>query len=323
MKPFESPLGPQLEQFIAYRKTLGYTAHNLRSQLRGFDRYVCEMGASLEDLTPPFFLGLKKSFQDKQQTFNKRLLAMRGFFHYLVRCQIVDENPLIHIESYRERAFIPFVFSPDQVEQLLKAAQYAIRKKEAFFFKDFTAYMAILLFARCAMRLNEPLRLKVEHYSPSEATVYIEKTKFSKDRLIPIQKILRGEMDNYLNLRHGFITDQNPYLLPGSRGRALSDHHIYKMFHGAVKAIGLEQPRRIIANTTFGRPTPHCLRHSFAINTLKRIKEQGRSPQQALPVLSTYLGHRKYRYTAVYLKVLDAEHRQGLVDFAISRQEEI
>ncbi|EKD38293.1 MAG: Integrase family protein, partial [uncultured bacterium] len=81
--------------------------------------------------------------------------------------------------------------------------------------------------------------------------------------------------------------------------------------------------RRIIAGLTFGAPTPHCLRHSFAVNTLGRIKERGESPQRALPVLSSYLGHRKYRYTAVYLKVIDAEQRQGLVDFAIAHQEEL
>jgi integrase/recombinase XerD len=42
-----------------------------------------------------------------------------------------------------------------------------------------------------------------------------------------------------------------------------------------------------------------------------------------LKALSDYLGHSKYRYTAVYLKVLDAEHRKSLVDFAIGRQEEL
>ena len=78
-----------------------------------------------------------------------------------------------------------------------------------------------------------------------------------------------------------------------------------------------------MVNTTFGAPTPHSLRHSFAINTLKRLKQRGESSQKALPVLSAYMGHRKYRYTAVYLKVLDAEQRQGLVDFAILRQEDI
>jgi hypothetical protein len=35
------------------------------------------------------------------------------------------------------------------------------------------------------------------------------------------------------------------------------------------------------------------------------------------------MGHRKYRYTALYLKFLDAEQRQGLVDFSIKAQKDI
>ena len=96
-----------------------------------------------------------------------------------------------------------------------------------------------------------------------------------------------------------------------------------KAFDLAVADIGCNEPRRVIGNTTFAKPTPHSLRHAFAINTLARIKRQGRSAQSALPVLSAYMGHSKYRYTAVYLKVLDARQRQGLVDFVTSRQEEL
>jgi site-specific recombinase XerD len=62
-----------------------------------------------------------------------------------------------------------------------------------------------------------------------------------------------------------------------------------------------------MGNMTFGSPVPHSLRHSFAINTLNRIKARGISPRQALPVLAAYMGHRKYQYTAAYLKVKDAE----------------
>jgi integrase len=79
----------------------------------------------------------------------------------------------------------------------------------------------------------------------------------------------------------------------------------------------------MIANVSFGSPTPHSLRHSFAVNTLKQIKERGKSLQAALPILAAYMGHRKYRYTAVYLKVLDANQRQQLVDFNISRQKDL
>ena len=69
-------------------------------------------------------------------------------------------------------------------------------------------------------------------------------------------------------------------------------------------------------------PTPHSLRHSFAINTLKRIKEQGKSAQNALPVLSVYMGHTKYTYTVTYLKFLDADQRQDLADFVTSYYEQ-
>jgi integrase len=111
--------------------------------------------------------------------------------------------------------------------------------------------------------------------------------------------------------------------LAGIGGERLTTGHVSSAFRQAANDIGLDQPRRIIANTVFGRPIVHSLRHSFAINTLKRIREEGRSPQAALPILAAYMGHRKYRYTALYLKVIDAEQRQELVDFAFSHQEDI
>ena len=323
MKHFKSSLTLLLEEYITYRCSLGYTESNLRPCLYAFDQYVCDKEAGLYDLMPPFFLDFKKSLKEKQRTFNAILLAMRGFFNYLVRRQIIDENPLIDICSYTPNAFIPFVFSPDQIDKLLSAVQSFIRKDPVCFFKDYSVYMAILLLARCGMRISEPLRVKPDHYRNNEGTIYIEKTKFSKDRLIPVPEAVISEMNNYLTVRKAFIQDQTSYLLPGQNGYTLSTNRIYKVFGRAVKDIGIDQPRRTIANTTFGNPTPHSLRHSFAINTMKRIKQRGKSPQNALPILAVYLGHCKYRYTAVYLKVVDAEHRQGLVDFAINRQEEI
>jgi len=321
MRHFKSTLGLLLKEYITYRCSLGYTESNLRPWLYAFDQYVCDKEAGLHDLGPLFFLDFKNKLNEKQRTFNAILLAMRGFFNYLVRREIIDENPVIDICSYAENAFIPFVFSPDQTDKLLSAVLSAIRKDPMYFFKDYSVYMAILLLARCGMRISEPLRLKPCHYR--SGTIYIEKTKFSKDRLIPVPKTVISEMGNYLAVRKAFIQDQTPYLLPGQNGRTLSSKRIYKVFGQAVKDIGINQPKRVIANTTFGNPTPHSLRHSFAINTMKSIKQQGKSPRNALPILAAYLGHRKYRYTAVYLKVVDAEHRQGLVDFAISRQEEI
>jgi integrase len=149
--------------------------------------------------------------------------------------------------------------------------------------------------------------------------LYIENTKFKKDRLIPVPMGVATEIDNYLQVReslHG--TSQNPYLLPGFGLSRLLDQKVRDAFHRAVKAIGLARPRQVIGNTVFAKPTPHSLRHSFAVNILKEIKQRGKSPQHALPVLAAYMGHVEYRSTAYYLKFLDAEQREDLASFVAS-----
>jgi len=113
--------------------------------------------------------------------------------------------------------------------------------------------------------------------------------------------------------------DRNPYLLAGTKHKGLSPHQIRTSFHKAVKNIGIVGERKNIANTTFGAPVPHSLRHSYAINTLKHVRQQGKSPQNALPVLATYMGHSEYKHTLKYLKVLDAGQRQELLNFVTSK----
>jgi len=111
--------------------------------------------------------------------------------------------------------------------------------------------------------------------------------------------------------------DPNPYLLAGKNHGSLKAEQVRYVFHQALKEIGLDQRRRVLGNMNFNQPTPHCLRHSFAVNTLRSIKERGQSPQSALPVLAAYMGHCQYKYTSVYLKVADAQSRKNLVDFSL------
>lgn len=326
MKRFESFLTTALEEYIEYRRSLGYSDRAMRSLLRGFDRYLATASVSRQRLQPPLFLAFRQHLQSRlrPRTVNGQLSAVRGFFQYLVRTGLIETNPLRALPSLRETAFIPFIFSTEQTEQLLSAVATSMRRRQAHFLKDLSTYLAIVLLARCGLRISEPLRLMHHHYRPEEATVYIEKTKFKKDRLIPIPRAVVRELENYLAARKAlFLDDRNPALLAWDNTIPLARRHIYGAFHQALQLLEIDQPRKQIGATVFGAPTPHSLRHSFAVNTLKRITNRGGSAQHALPVLSQYLGHSKYRYTAVYLKVLDAEHRRRLVDFAINRQREL
>jgi site-specific recombinase XerD len=323
MKRFDSFLAPQLEEFIAYREQLGYAKPTSLSHLRTFDHYLKEKKPVEEKVSPAFFLELQADLKTEKRSINRVLSSVRVFFQFLVRQGYYPENPLQDIPYLSENSIIPFVFSPAETDQLLAAICKKMRKSKWYYLKDLSSYLAIMLLARCGMRISEPLRLQLHHYRPQEKTIYIQKTKFKKDRLIPVSKSVATVLENYLSARSALLSDnRNPYLLASNDRKGLNDNRIRAVFHQAVKSIGLDQPRRIIGRTNFSSPTPHSLRHSFAVNTLRNVKERGGCPQNALPILSIYMGHSEYKHTVKYLKVLDAKQRQGLASFAGLHQEQ-
>jgi len=323
MKPFKSYLKGELEDFIAYRQGLGYSSKHIRWQLLTFDKYIRRQPDPSSIWNPHFYVTFRNEIGLEPSTVNTILYAVRCFFEYLKRKQNNLNNPLKDVPGLPQRAFIPFVFSSAQVEQLLDVVCGRIRQKQRVFLKNLSEYLVILLLARCGLRINEPLRLKLEDYRPGEKTIYIEKTKFKKDRLIPIPQSAAQQIDNYLSTRAVLIEhDINPYLFTGGVKSKLGDGRIRVIFHDAVRQIGINSPRKVIGNTIFGRPTPHSLRHSFAINTLRSAIARGQSPRNVLPVLATYMGHVEYRHTMKYLRVVDAESRTRLLNFAGTRRDE-
>ncbi len=325
MKRFESFLASQLEEYLLYRRRHGFDVKSPLSHLRIFDRYLRKIKIGNGMLPASFFLEMQANIKAEARSVNGIISSVRVFFKYLVRQGYYKENPLQDVPRVQENAIIPFVFTPDETEQLLTAVCGRIRHTKQFYLKDLGISLVILLLARCGLRISEPLRLQMHHYRSIEKTIYIQKTKFKKDRLIPVPLDVAGEIENYLSVRGALlpIGNQNPHLFVSNDQKGINEQRIRTVFSRAVRDIGLDCQRRIVGNMNLSSPTPHSLRHSYAINTLKRIKEQGKSAQNALPVLSVYMGHTKYTYTVTYLKFLDADQRQDLVNFVTSYYEQI
>ena len=323
MKRFNSFLAEQMEDFIEYRLQLGYSVGAMVHHLKIFDRYVVEKNTTWASFNPLFFLEFRASLHYENRSKNMGCRMVKMFFNFLVRKDLIQENPLLEIAQLPKNQIVPFIFSPEETDLLINGVIKLMRRTEQSYLGDFSAYISFLLMARCGLRISETLNLLKTNYMPEERTIYIEKTKFKKDRLIPIPKAVAAEINNLLNLRRLFDKEDNPLLLVKSDQTKIVKSYMGLKFKEAIKYINLEQPRKIIGTTNFCGPSPHSLCHSFAVNTLKRIKLQGKSPQNALPVLATYMGHSEYRYTTKYLKVLDAEHRRQMFDFSMSMHEAI
>ena len=317
MKPFRSFLAPKLNEFLTYRQNLGYSLNTIRFHLLLFDRYVMDKNADWHSFQPGFFLDMRSHIKLEKNSVNANIWAIRNFFQFLIRQGHIENNPLQDIPLLKKNTIVPFIFSPEQTNRLLASVCRRIRKTKYHFLKDLAFYVVILLLARCGMRISEPLRLMRHHYRRDDRTLYIEKTKFSKDRLIPIPKEVVYEIENYLSVRKSILHDDSPFLLVRTDQKPPTDQQIRFQFHKAMKDMGLDQPKRVIGNVNFLQPSPHSLRHSFAVYTLLKIRERGGDPQHALPILAAYMGHSEYKYTSVYLRVTDAISRKNLIDFSL------
>ena len=159
-------------------------------------------------------------------TWTKRLLSLHGFlFLFFVYAPIMvvvvysfNSHP-VNMMVWKEFTFDWYwsIFGyptklneqtlyVESTDQLLAAVCRRIRRSESSFLTDFALYLALLLLARCGMRISEPLRLMKGHYRKDDGTVYIEKTKFKKDRLIPLPIAVITEIDNYLCVRSHLLT---------------------------------------------------------------------------------------------------------------------
>jgi len=318
MKNFESFLAPQLDEYLDYRQSLGYRIDITRYRLLIFDQYLRRTNAEWDSFQPFFFLEMRAHLDNESRSINRIISSVRVFFQFLLRREYVTENPLQDIPPLKENNIVPYVFSPAQIDQLLAAGSDSLSKSKRYFLTGLGKYIALLLLARCGMRISEPIGLIRQQYRRDDGTLYLERTKFKKQRIIPVPKSVMTEIENYLSVRQALLpNDQNPYLLAAKDQKPFKDQQIRFFFHKALKAIGLDQTRKVIGNLNVRQPTPHALRHSFAVNTLIKIKERGGSPQHALPVLAAYMGHSEYKHTSVYLRVADAISRKRLVDFAL------
>ena len=205
MKRFKSFLAKHIENFIEYRLQLGYSDKMLIVSLRLLDRYVAEKKVTLESFDPLFFIRLRSDLNCENRSINTFFRTFKMFFNYLIRQDLIRENPLQEIAELPENQIIPFIFSPEETDLFLETVIKLMRKTERYYLTDFSGYISFLLMARCGLRISETFNLLKSNYRPGERTIYIEKTKFKKDRLIPIPKAVSCEINNLLKVRRCFL----------------------------------------------------------------------------------------------------------------------
>jgi integrase len=122
-------------------------------------------------------------------------------------------------------------------------------------------------------------------------------SKFCKSRLVPLHDTARAGLERYLRRRCPYAPGDD-HVFVSLRRKPLLLGDVATAFRTAARAIGLpDEPKR-------SRPTPHSLRHTFAVRALQACPDGRDAISQHMVALSTYLGHAKVAHTYWYLEAV-------------------
>ena len=289
MSSFAKELADRVESYIALRRLLGYSFEKQAATLRALARFV-ETEQLDGPLTQAMALNFVLSIEGAANGRAIRHGVLRRFCEYLAiydaRTQTLDPRALP-----RSRAIAPpRILSDMELGSLMSACR---RVSPGYPQRGVVLTMLVGLLASTGLRSGEALRLDRTDVDLVSAVLHIRKTKFRKDRLVPVHTTTLVALRQYARHRDAaFPAPKDCAFFLSSRGNRLSPAGLHAAFSVACALGRLDSDKAL---------RPHDLRHRFAVTRLAAWHREKADVQALLPLLATYLGHARYSDTAYYV----------------------
>lgn len=184
----------------------------------------------------------------------------------------------------------PYILTGEQIQQLVTATS---RSKYRICRATYRALFSLL--ACTGLRVSEVIQLRLDDITPDG--LVIRRTKFRKSRLVPLHETAQAGLERYLQRRRPYAP-LDDHVFVSLRRKQLSRGDVEKAFRTAVKRVGLPP------GPGGARPTPHSLRHAFAVKALQTCPDGRDAITKHMLALSTYLGHSAVAQTYWYLEAV-------------------
>lgn len=205
----------------------------------------------------------------------RKLSSLRAFFRYQMHEGVLLSDPTENVILPKINKKLPVFIVDYQMDELLDKEKKD--KTDFSFFRDFM----FLMIAYCTgMRRSELARLKLEDFDLKAASVRVV-GKGDKQRILPLLKELKDEIQFYLVEREKRVQGKHAFFFITDVGSPVNDKYIYRHVKKHLEDI-----------TPLSKRSPHVLRHSFATALLNH--------GACSEAIRKLLGHSSLAATQVY-----------------------
>lgn len=296
---FQSVMGPDIEQFIAYKRALGRHYLVEEKTLALFDSFLAagpvgDVSEVDADLVDRFLLSRPRP---SPRSYNHLHCTVARLFSWLVSQGRLDRSPVLSRPRRATHQLKPYIFDAVNARRLLDVAR-ALPDKGGTLHRGRSYHAMFAILYGLGLRVSEVCRLHIEDVELDRRLLVIRESKFNKSRLVPFGPRMEVMLRDYLlNRERGGCLPADTPLFSLRGGRPVNPGTVSQTFHHIVPGLSLDLPPGC------SPPRLHDLRHSFAVGTLLRWYRSGIDPQARLLTLATFLGHVDVNSTAVYLNI--------------------
>ena len=284
-----------IREYLALRRSLGFKLDYHEYVLNDFASFYEKRGLS-HITTREALKWAKQRVHAQPRERARRLTVVRGFTQYWITADPRTEIPPRGLLSYRYTRKAPYIYTDEQVSQLIEAAKGLTSRTGL---RSWTYSTLYGLVAAAGLRVRETVDLDDVDVDLKRGVLTIRRTKFGKTRIVPIHPSTQRELQRYVRYRKKvYPTPRTPAFFVAERGTRLTHWAVRSTFHKVEREIGLR------GKPGSSGPRLHDLRHTMAVRTLIDWYRAGLNIEQQMPKLSTYLGHTHVTHTYWYLSAV-------------------
>ena len=275
-----------VDSYLAVRRACGFQLKAEGDCLRSFAIFSEARGKHhVCSETAIEWAGLSRSTHERIRRLNQVI----RFARYVRAEDHSHELPPPFFGSKKRPRSIPYIFSQENIQRLVQAAsQSGFRSLRR---QTYSTLFALL--ACTGLRVSEAIRLRYDDITPDGLVILC--SKFRKSRLVPLHETAQRGLEDYHRQRRPYAPFDDHVFISLQR-KPLNIRDVDTTFQKAVDKIGLQR------GPGLPRPTPHSLRHTFAVRALQACPDDRNKITKHMVALSTYLGHSKVSHTYWYLE---------------------
>ena len=255
------------------------TVKHYRDDLKEFERFFQELDLQLswETIDSDIVRRWMEAMMDRgnvASSVNRRLSALRSFYIYALRRNLVEKDPVHGIQGPKRNRPLPQFLKETEMDRLLDENMWTDC------YKDVLARTIIVTFYETGIRISELIGLNDKDVDYINYEIKVT-GKRDKQRIIPFGDELSETLISYQHRRNAEMKCESEAFFRTEKGERVTDALVRQIVKTNLSKV-----------STLKKRSPHVLRHTFATAMLNH--------EAGLESVKKLLGHESLSTTEIY-----------------------